>query len=442
MQQVVDGRYQLDERLGIGGQGQVFRGRDLVTGATVAVKLMEHDSPESVARFRLEGRLAARIRDPHLVAALHYGASNGQNFIVFDYIPGVAPVTKLLVRRVEPARVCELALQVLDALASLHEAGVVHQDVSPGNCLWRERDAGRLEVFLVDLGSAASRSPVTGGPAPSREPVGTANYMAPEMMAGDLWDHRVDLWSVGALMYRLLTGDEVDIDPDEPLEIPPPARVVPSIPRAVSEAVMGALTEAEGRFPSATVMADAIRRALPSCEPRAGIPKRTALGAMALVAVFAVLGTVAAQRVSIAATAPEPATPEPASSALAPAPEPASAPEPGVATPEPGVATPEPIAVTPEPPPGPVAVVKRTKPTSWATVQHAVKGKAQALSPCSEDEFISLGLRISRGRVVLETVDGAVVSPMSHPCVRDVVTRLTFPDGAELAGVVGVPLTD
>ena len=168
MQQVVDGRYQLDERLGIGGQGQVFRGRDLVTGATVAVKLMEHDSPESVARFRLEGRLAARIRDPHLVAALHYGASNGQNFIVFDYIPGVAPVTKLLVRRVEPARVCELALQVLDALASLHDAGVVHQDVSPGNCLWRERDAGRLEVFLVDLGSAASRSPVTGGPAPSR----------------------------------------------------------------------------------------------------------------------------------------------------------------------------------------------------------------------------------------------------------------------------------
>lgn len=440
MQQVVDGRYQLDERLGIGGQGQVFRGRDLVTGATVAVKLMEHDSPESVARFRLEGRLAARIRDPHLVAALHYGTSNGQNFIVFDYIPGVAPVTKLLVRRVEPARVCELALQVLDALASLHEAGVVHQDVSPGNCLWRERDAGRLEVFLVDLGSAASRSPVTGGPAPSREPVGTANYMAPEMMAGDLWDHRVDLWSVGALMYRLLTGDEVDIDPDEPLEIPSPARLVPSIPRAVSDVVMGALTEAEGRFPSATVMADAIRRALPSCQPRAGIPKRTALGAMALVAVFAVLGTVAAQRVSVAAAAPEPATPEPASSASAPAPEPASPPEPGAVTPEPGAVTSEPAAVPP--PPGPIAVVKRTKPMSWATVQHAVKKKAHELGRCSEDEFISLGLRISKGRVVLETVDGAVVSPMSHPCVRDVVARLTFPYGAEQAGVVGVPLTD
>ena len=71
-----------------------------------------------------------------------------------------------------------------------------------------------------------------------------------------------------------------------------------------------------------------------------------------------------------------------------------------------------------------------------------MKGKAQELGPCSNDEFISLGLRISKGRAVLETVDGAAVSPTSHRCVRDVLARLAFPNGGGLAGVVGVPLAD
>jgi len=406
MQQVVAGRYRLDERLGIGGQAQVFRGHDLVTGATVAVKLMEHDSAESVARFSLESRLAARIRDPHLVVALHYGASEGQNFIVFDYIPGVTPVTRMLESgRVEAARACELALQVLDALASLHEAGVVHQDVSPANCLWRERDSGRLEVFLIDLGSAASRLPVTGGPAASWEAVGTANYMAPEMMAGVAWDHRVDLWSVGALMYRLLTGHEVDIDPDEPLEIPPPAQRVPGIPRAVSDVVMGALTDAGSRFPSATVMAAAIRRALSSLAPRVGISRLAALGAVAVAVVVAVLGTLATQHAlsipGVAVRAP-PVTPALASI------------EPAPITPGPAPITPEPAPVVLPPPP---------------LLRDALATATGALRRCSA---------LAGGPLVVQfttlaggdTFDTVAVSGVSTPdldrCVHDATARLRF----------------
>lgn len=448
MQKVLAGRYQLDKRLGGGGQGRVFRGRDLETGATVAVKLLDQgSSPEAVARFKLEGRLGARIRDPHLIAVLQAGVSEGQHFIVFDYIPRVVPLTLMCDHgRNDPSRVCEVALQVLDALATLHDAGVVHQDVSPANCLWRERDTGRLEVFLVDLGSAATRSPITGVPAPPRRPGGTSNFTAPEMMHSDDWDHRVDLWSVGALMYVLLTACEVDFGtPDDPLGIPPPAVLLPSIPQAVSDVVMRALAVADQRYPSATSMAEAIREALPQRGRPSRVPRRVALASMALVAVVAVLGAITAQRAL--GTVPATTTPPSVAPELATIAEPPPAPNTDAATTPASVAIatrpPAPVVEQSPPTPAPVVetpVVRKTKRVTWAMVTRAVKQQALDLAPCSEDEFISLGLRVAAGHVELETVDGKTVSGSEHHrCVRDVVARLEFPSG-ELAGVVGVPL--
>ena len=451
MQKVLAGRYQLDKHLGAGGQGRVYRGRDLVTQAKVAIKVLdEGGSPEAVARFQQEGRLGARIRDPHLVAVLHSGVSEGQHFIVFDYIPRVVPLTKMCdLGRNDAARVCDVALQVLDALATLHDAGVVHQDVSPANCLWRERDTGRLEVFLVDLGSAATRSPITGVPVLPRPPGGTSNYTAPEMLHSDHWDHRVDLWSVGALMYVLLTDCEIDFGtPDEPLGIPPPAVLVPSIPQAVSDVIMRALAAADQRYPSATAMAEDIRRALPErARPaRVGVPGRVALGGMALVAVVAVFGTITAQRALgtpavhsvAAATMPASVTPEPAPSIAV-----VEAPATVVEQPRPPIEPPATVTVVEQPrPPTPSTTTTPTKATrtTWETVKRAVKRKALDLAPCSEDEFVSVGLKVSDGRVVLETVDGKPATESEqHRCVRDVVTRLRFPSG-EFGGVVGVPL--
>jgi hypothetical protein len=446
MPRVLANRYQLSKRLGEGGQGRVYRGQDLVTKATVAIKLMEQgSSPECLERFKLEGRLAARIRDPHLVAALHFGESEGQHFIVFDYIPGVMPVTTMFDQgRIEAARVCDLALQVLDALATLHGAGVVHQDVSPANCLWRERETGRLEVFLVDLGSASTRTPVTGASVRDREPGGTAYYTAPEMAEGQDWDHRVDLWSVGALMYVLLTGCEVDIGtPDEPLGIPPPVVLVPTIPQAVSDVVMRALASANHRYPSATDMAEAVRKALPGRErpARAGIPGRTALGGMAFAAVVAVFGTITAQRALGTTSVPSNATEhapvtQPAPPVSAPAPVELSF-APPVPAPASAVAS---VTTLPERAPAPSTVPAKSKQATWEMVKRVVKRQAPELAPCSEDEFISLGLHISGGRALLATVDGKPVSDSDHHrCAREVVGRLRFP-GGELQGVVGVPL--
>lgn len=462
MPRVLAGRYQLDVCLGSGGQGQVFRGQDLVTKATVAIKLMDQGgSPEALARFQQEGRLAARIRDPHLLAALHFGVSEEQHFIVFDYIPRVVPLSTMFDHgRIEPARVCDVALQVLDALTSLHEAGVVHQDVSPANILWRERDTGRIEAFLVDLGSATARSPVTGAPRRPDGPMGTSNYMAPEMEFGEDWDHRADLWSVGALMYVLLTGCEVDIgEADQPLGIPPPVLLVPSVPQAVSDVVARALADAEQRYPSATAMAEAIRaavsaeQALVKPQRPPGVPKRAAFGGMAIAAVVAVIGTITAQRALGTTLTPSSAPLELAASRLdapvlaLPSPEgPLKIPEPSP-PPTPASAPVEPTmdvqgALTPTSPPS----ARKPRTLTWPAVERAVKQKAAALRKCSKDDYISLGLQVSGGRAKLKSFDGNPVpsspSPPARPhhrCVFEIVTQLRFA-GGEIAGVVGVPL--
>jgi len=205
---LLEGRYELEAQLGAGGTARVYRARDLVTEASVAIKLMEagrEEDPEAVAYFSQEGRLAARIRDPHLVPALHFGVDEGRHFIVYDYLPGTSPLSELAeLGRVAPKRVCKMALQVLYALDTLHRANVLHGDVSLSNCLWRERDGGRDEVRLCDLGCAWVRSPcivVSGAPAEPSDNRGTAYYTAPEIENEEAGDHRADLWSVGAMMY-------------------------------------------------------------------------------------------------------------------------------------------------------------------------------------------------------------------------------------------------
>ena len=277
---LLEGRYELEAMLGAGGTARVFRATDLVTKAIVAIKLMDagrEQDPEALAYFRQEGRLAARIRDPHLVPALHFGVDEGRHFIVYDYLPGSAPLTVLAdLGRVAPRRVCELALQVLYALDTLHRASVVHGDVSLNNCLWRERDGGRDEVRLCDLGSAWARSPcsaVSGGPTKASDSRGTAYCTAPELMLAEAGDHRADLWSVGAMMYALMTMRDVDLgDPEDPFGIPPPALLVPKISRAISDVVMRALAPADERYPSATAMIEAIRAVLAIPPAKRGVP--------------------------------------------------------------------------------------------------------------------------------------------------------------------------
>jgi hypothetical protein len=473
---LLEGRYELEAQLGAGGTARVFRARDLVTKAVVAIKLMEpgrEQDPEAVAYFSQEGRLAARIRDPHLVPALHFGVDEGRHFIVYDYLPGSAPLSVLAdLGRAAPRRVCEIALQVLYALDTLHRASVVHGDVSLNNCLWRERGDGRDEVRLCDLGCAWARSPssaVTGGPTTALECRGTAYYTAPEIMNAEAGDHRADLWSVGAMMYALMTMRDVDMgDPEEPFGIPPPALLVPKIPQAISVVVMRALAPADQRYPSAVAMIEAIRAALAIPAARGGVPLWASIVGMVSAAGLAAFGSMAsmadahgddasaatpgaaaerggerlAQRPAagdrrIEVMLPPPAPPDPAAKH---APADAAGAEPAPETRPAPVKSAEPV--------GAARAGGQSKPSmprpstlTLAEVERVVKREAAALRACSGDDFISLGVRVVKGRATLESLDGDPPVLPRDSCAADFVSKLRFTASDEpVAGVIGVKL--
>lgn len=456
---LLEGRYELEAQLGEGGTAVVFRARDLVTKASVAIKLMEpnlEEDDEAVAYFCQEGRLAARIRDPHLVPALHFGVDEGRHFIVYDYLPGSSTLDALAeLGRVAPHRVCGMVLQVLYALDTLHRANVVHGDVSLNNCLWRERDGGRDEVRLCDLGCAWARSSVvTGGPTTASDRRGSAYYTAPELLNSEAGDHRADLWSVGAVMYRLMTTRDIELgDPEEPFGIPPPALLLPTIPQSISDVVMRALATVDQRYPSAAAMIEAIRAVLAVPPARRGVPLWASIAGMGLAASFATFASLAsmANAGDASALAADECAPKPAATSVSVRAQTEVVPE--SITVEPSRH--EPIAVAPSEPPKPSAAprplpaagpskpaVSRPVALTWATVERVVMGKAAALRRCSRDEFISLGLRVVDGQAKLETLDGVPVSLPRDRCAHDVVSGLRFAKGAAIAGVVGVNLPD
>jgi serine/threonine protein kinase len=508
---LLEGRYELEVPLGAGGTARVFRALDRTTKATVAVKVMdpELEGTDTVAYFTQEARLAARIRDPHLIAALHFGEDAGRRFIVFDYMVGAVPLRVLAERgRLAPRRVCVVALQVLYGLQALHRAGVVHGDVSLNNCLWREHEGPRDEVLLIDLGRAWIRPPcpaVSGGPTSPPEGQGTPGYTAPEILLEADADHRADLWSVGAIMYALLTAREVDLgecESEELLDVPPPRALLRSIPKAVDAVVKRSLLAPPSeRYPSAAAMIaelQAVLAQLDAAPRQRAVPVWLSIsggvlaGALGVLVTRAGLGAApvaeppsslaAPSRANLPATrsTPPPAEPEPAPSTpgIAPAtttpvqtppidgttPTPTSTTptEPAQSTP-PGItpatttlvqtppldgasSTPTPTSTTPTgttPPEG--ASTKRAKPRlTWAVVKRKASRPAttRALRACTSESYISLGLRVEDGRATLESIDDVPLALPRDRCAAAVVAGLRFARGEPLVGVVGVQLPE
>jgi serine/threonine protein kinase len=264
---VLQDRYELLEVLACGATATVYRARDLTTKSIVAVKVLYRGALAAVGEFfNQEARLAARIRSPHLVHASDFGEDDGRPFIVFDMVPGEA-LSELYCEKLMPWReLCLVVLDLLAALAELHRRGITHRDVKPDNVFVLRTLDEQIHVTLLDLGFAAvpPERRLTGAPVPSRKVFGTFGFIAPEMLAGALPEPRSDLYSVGALMYVMLTGQHV---PDlraapDLICIPSPRVFVPTLPDAVDGVVMRALSDVDIRFQSAAEMAAMIRAAL------------------------------------------------------------------------------------------------------------------------------------------------------------------------------------
>jgi serine/threonine protein kinase len=212
---VLDGKYRLDEELGSGGFGVVFRGRHLVLDCPVAVKVFRpvpgNDSGLGLQRFLREGATAARLNHPNAVRVLDSGVSaEGVAFLIMELLRGVSLARVLTTTGPLSLRRCaRVAAAVADVLAEAHARGILHRDIKPDNVILHQADGGEV-VKVVDFGIATffAGPQSLGGDRLTRtgEYLGTPSFVAPERVVGGPDDGRSDVFSLGGLLYELVCG--------------------------------------------------------------------------------------------------------------------------------------------------------------------------------------------------------------------------------------------
>ncbi|WP_437774690.1 protein kinase domain-containing protein [Sorangium sp. So ce1097] len=215
---VLADKYEVERVLGEGGMGVVVAARHLLLGERVAIKFLlpkARERADLVARFLREGQAAARIRSEHVTRVYDVGTlARGEPYLVMEYLEGTD--LKALLRDRGPLPVelaCDYLLQACEALAEAHALGIVHRDLKPGNLFLSRRADGSPLLKVIDFG--ISKMALSAEPAAPREHdmtessamLGSPLYMAPEQMVSSKnVDARADVWSMGAILYQLLTG--------------------------------------------------------------------------------------------------------------------------------------------------------------------------------------------------------------------------------------------
>ena len=193
--------------LGQGGMGAVYRAHQRELGRDVALKLLrplDSEAEEFLERFAREARALARLAHPNIVAIHDFGQVEGQAFLVMEYVDGTNLRSLLELGELQPRQALELVGQICTALQYAHGEGVVHRDIKPENILVDR--SGRVKI--VDFGLAKLGTAEQGRLTHTRQTMGTPQYMAPEQIERPREvDHRADLYSLGVVLYELLTGE-------------------------------------------------------------------------------------------------------------------------------------------------------------------------------------------------------------------------------------------
>src|SRR5579875_568358 len=272
---LLGGRYELDGVVGRGGMAEVYRARDLRLDRVVAVKTLREDLARDQtfqARFRREAQSAASLNHPSIVAVYDTGEDTSGPahvpFIVMEYVDG-RTIRDLLRddRRLLPERALEITDGVLRALDYSHRNGIVHRDIKPGNVMLTRSG----EIKVMDFGIARAVADTQATMTQTAQVIGTAQYLSPEQARGERVDARSDLYSVGCLLYELLTGRPPFLG-DSPVAIAyqhvreapvPPSRLDPELPAWADAIVLRAMAkDPAARYQSAAEMRSDIQRAL------------------------------------------------------------------------------------------------------------------------------------------------------------------------------------
>src|SRR5437764_4077768 len=257
---VFDGRYKIVRKLGAGGMADVYLAEDQELGRRVAIKILNdrHAADDQfIERFRREAKNAAGLSHPNIVSIYDRGEAEGTYYIAMEYLEGRTLKELIVTKGPTPIHVAiDYTRQMLAALGFAHRNGIVHRDIKPHNVV--VGPDGRLKV--TDFGIARSG---TSQMTEAGSIIGTAQYLSPEQARGTPVDQRSDLYSVGILLYELLTGT-VPFTGDTPVEIAmkhlsavpePPSHERSEIPRDLDYVVLRALAKnPHDRYESAEEM--------------------------------------------------------------------------------------------------------------------------------------------------------------------------------------------
>jgi hypothetical protein len=201
--QILSGRYRIEQMLGQGGMSDVFRAVDVTTGERVAVKVVRSADPDLARRMAQEAKALARLEHPGLVRLLDAGVHDEQAFLVMELVEGPTLAARLRRGELSPSRTAVLGQTLAGALDYVHGQGIVHRDVKPANILLGPRARVRLADFGIARMTDASSLTVTG------TTLGTAGYMAPEQLEHHTVGTAADVWSLGVILLECLTGQRV-----------------------------------------------------------------------------------------------------------------------------------------------------------------------------------------------------------------------------------------
>jgi beta-lactam-binding protein with PASTA domain len=275
VKQFVDNRYRIVEPLGNGGMAEVYLAHDDILDRDVALKVMSGryaGDEEFVERFKREAQSAAALSHPNIVSIFDRGASeDGTYYIAMEYLPGGTLKDHITKRGALPPRTAAaVALQIAEALCAAHERGVIHRDIKPHNILITE--SGDVKVTDFGIARAASSSTMTR----TGSILGTAHYISPEQAMGEPVGPASDLYSLGVVLYEMLTG-ELPFDAETPLGIAmkhvsghlrPPKEVNPQVPEGINAITVRLLAKDPlDRYTSDAELIEDLERFLAGLEP-------------------------------------------------------------------------------------------------------------------------------------------------------------------------------
>jgi tetratricopeptide (TPR) repeat protein/tRNA A-37 threonylcarbamoyl transferase component Bud32 len=195
--------YKILEKLGEGGMGEVFKAQDLDLDRTVALKFLKHPSLSDEAerkRFQREAQAAAALDHPNICTIYEIGQTDGATFIAMAYLGGFSLQERIRSGPLDLKQAVDIAIQIADGLDAAHNKGIVHRDVKSANVVGTESGQAKITDFGLALREGQSRMTRPG------YTVGTSVYMSPEQCRGDEVDRRTDIWSLGVVLYEMVTG--------------------------------------------------------------------------------------------------------------------------------------------------------------------------------------------------------------------------------------------